>query len=65
MPTSVEPFLLGYGVLGLMFLLTLLGFLVPKWVIDEYRKREVLKDATIERLTVAIERLADKWEAKP
>lgn len=58
---SIEQ-LFGYGVLGVMFVLVLLGWIVPKWVVDEYRKRETVKDAIIERLTSAIETLADQAE---
>lgn len=65
MPASAEPFLLGYGVLGLVVLLLMLGILIPKWVVDEYRKREVLKDQVIERLSAAIERLADRMDDRP
>lgn len=65
MPASAEPFLLGYGVLGLVVVLLMLGVLIPKWVVDEYRKREALKDQVIERLSAAIERLADRMEDRP
>lgn len=61
MPAGAEQ-LFGYGVLGVMFVLMLLGWIVPKWAIDEYRKREAVKDAVIERLTSALETLADKAE---
>lgn len=64
MPASAEPFLLGYGVLGLVVLLLLLGILVPKWVVDEYRKREAMKDATLDRLTAALEKLADREDRR-
>jgi hypothetical protein len=48
------------GLLGLIIAGLLLGWLVPKWVLDEYRKREAVKDATIDRLTAILERLAVK-----
>lgn len=62
MPPGVDQ-ILGYGVLGVMFVLVMLGFLAPKWVLDEYRKREAVKDSIIERQATALERLADKFEA--
>lgn len=61
-PTSLEPFFVGYGVLGVMFLLVLLGWLAPKWVIDEYRRREAVKDDLIKELGNAVERLATAAE---
>lgn len=64
MPPEAIERLFGYGVLGLVFVLLLLGWLAPKWVRDEDKKREAVKDAIIERLTVAIERLADRAEGK-
>lgn len=60
-PGAIED-LFDRGLLGLLFVLILLGFLVPKWVVDEYRKREGVKDAVIERLTAAIEILAARAE---
>lgn len=63
MPPGAEQ-LFGYGVLGVMFVLVMLGYLVPKWVVDEYRKRESFKDGINERLTVAIEKLADRLEER-
>lgn len=62
MPAGVEPFFLGYGVLGVVVLLLMLGILVPKWVIDEYRKREAVKDAVIAQQAAALERLADRLD---
>jgi hypothetical protein len=61
---QVSAFLLTQGVLGVVVIGFLLGIIVPKWIIDEYRKREAVKDAIIERLTNAVERLADQAEAK-
>lgn len=55
---------LRYGLLGLIVVALLLGILIPKWVLDEYRAREKFKDAIIERQAQALERLADKSEAK-
>lgn len=48
------------GVLGLVIVALLVGFLVPKWVVDEYRKREAFKDGIIDRLTKAVEALEDE-----
>jgi hypothetical protein len=61
---GAEPFFIGYGVLGVMFLLVMLGWLRPKWASDEAAKREAAKDIIIEKLTDALQRLADKHEAK-
>lgn len=55
---------LRYGLLGLTIAALLLGILVPKWVLDEYRTREKIKDSIIERQAQALERIADKIEAK-
>lgn len=58
---SIEQ-LFGYGVLGVMFVLIMVGWLTPKWVVDEYRKREAVKDAVIERQAAAMERMADRLD---
>jgi hypothetical protein len=54
---------LGLGVSGAVVVGFLLGAIAPKWIIDEYRVRIAKKDAIIERLTSAVERLADAAEA--
>lgn len=59
---GVEPFLLGYGVLGAMFVLVMIGYLSPKWVVDDLRTRLAAKDAIIERQATALERLADRQD---
>ncbi len=46
------------GILGLVIIALVLGWLVPKWVIDEYRVRLAVKDKIIERQSALIERLA-------
>lgn len=61
---QLEPFFLGYGVLGAMFVAVLLGWLRPKWHSDEAAKREAAKDEIIAGLTDALQRLADTKEAK-
>jgi len=48
------------GILGLVIAGLLLGWLHPKWVVDEYRKREAVKDAVIERQSIVIEKLAQR-----
>jgi hypothetical protein len=58
--TSVLSEFLRQGLLGLVIVGVLTGWLTPKWVVDEYRKREQIKDATIERQSALIERLAEK-----
>lgn len=63
-PTGSIEQLFGYGVLGVWMVLMLLGWLAPKWVLDEYRTREKFLNDIIERQAAAIERLADKIEAK-
>lgn len=63
-PAGLEPFFLGYGVLGAMFVLVLLGWLRPKWDSDAAAKREAYKDEVILKLTDALQRLADKHEAR-
>jgi hypothetical protein len=52
--------LLRNGVLGLVIAALLSGWLAPKWVLDEYRRRLEAKDATIERQARVIERLASR-----
>jgi hypothetical protein len=52
------------GVLGLIIVAFVTGLFVPKWVLDEYRKRIELKDAIIARQSALIERLAEKAEAR-
>jgi hypothetical protein len=48
------------GILGIVVAALILGWLVPKWVMDESRKREDLKDQIIARQSAIIERLAEK-----
>lgn len=62
MPQGVEPFFIGYGVLGVMFLLVLLGWVAPKWVVSEYQRRLAKKDETITALTAALTSLADNYD---
>lgn len=58
--TQIVTELVRQGLLGLIIAAVLTGWIVPKWVIDEYRRREQIKDATIERQSAVIERLAEK-----
>jgi hypothetical protein len=58
--TQIVTELVRQGLLGLIIAAVLTGWIVPKWVIDEYRRREEIKDATIERQSGVIERLAEK-----
>lgn len=60
-----EPFLLGYGVLGVVVTLLMLGWLTPRWVVDEYRKREAVKDQIITQQAAALDRLADRFDDLP
>lgn len=55
---------LGLGVTGAVVVALITGLLIPKWVIDEYRKREATKDGVIATLTESLQRLADKHEAR-
>lgn len=52
--------LLRQGILGIVLAALILGWLTPKWVIDEFKKREEIKDRIIERQSAVIERLAEK-----
>jgi len=61
---QLEPFFLGYGVLGAMFVLVVTGILRPKWASDEAAKREAFKDQVIDKLSDGVQRLADIVEAK-
>ena len=65
LPPSAEPFLLGYGVLGFVVLGLITGWLNPKWVADEYRKRIAIQDALISQLADHVRRLADRLEDRP
>ncbi len=59
----MEPLLaefLRQGILGLVIVGLLVGWLVPKWVVDEYRIRDKVKDEIIARQSAVIERLAAK-----
>ena len=56
--------LLGYGVLGLVLVLAIIGWIEFKPIIEERKARERTKDEIIAKLTDAIERIADKIEAK-
>lgn len=62
MPPGAIEQLFGYGVLGVVVVLFMLGILVPKWVVDEYRVRLKGQDVIIERLASGLERLADRAE---
>ena len=55
---------LGYGVIGVVVILLILGVLIPKWVVDEYRTRLAVQQIFIDKLTEAVTRLADKAEAR-
>ncbi len=48
------------GVLGLVIVAIMLGWLAPRWILDEYRKREAVKDNIIERLTAAVEAIEER-----
>jgi len=61
--TGLEPFFLGYGVLGVMFFLVMLGWLVPKWAYDYLKTQVMAKDEIIADLTESLRRLADIAEA--
>jgi hypothetical protein len=52
--------LLRQGFLGLVITALITGWLVPRWVVDEYRDREARKNAIIERQAKVIERLAGR-----
>jgi hypothetical protein len=56
--------LLGYGVLGLVLVLAMIGWIEFKPIVDERKAREKTKDEIIAKLADAIERIADKIEAR-
>lgn len=62
MPTDPIQQILGYGVLGVTVVLLIVGILTPKWVVDEYRRREAIKDKVIESLTSSLEQMAERIE---
>jgi hypothetical protein len=64
MPGGTIEQLFGYGVLGVMFVLVMLGVLVPKWVVDEYRKREAIKDGIIVGLTEGLKKATEIFERR-
>jgi hypothetical protein len=55
--TNIVTEFLRQGPLGLVIVAFLTGWLAPKPVIDESRKREALKDTIIERQAALIEKL--------
>lgn len=61
---NLEPFFLGYGVLGVMFLLVLFGWIRPKWNLDEWKERVKVQDATIKELSSGLNRAVDVFEGK-
>lgn len=56
--------LVQYGILGVILLLILLGFLVPKGPYEREIVKSDAKDTIIEGLTDALRRLADREEAR-
>lgn len=50
------------GVTGLLVAALITGILVPKWVLDEYRKREAANAALIERLAARLDSISDVFE---
>lgn len=63
--TTFDPTaaLLNYGILGVMFLLVLGGFLITK---GQYQREREISDAILAnnaKLADAAERMADAWEA--
>jgi hypothetical protein len=59
---SIEPFFLGYGVLGAMFLLVMLGWLRPRWAFDEAAKREAAKDELIASMAASLKSLSENYD---
>jgi hypothetical protein len=62
---AIDPVIEGFldrGVIGLVFVAVLIGWLAPKWVLDEYRKRESVKDELILKLTDRLDAIADTLE---
>lgn len=53
------------GVLGIVIAALLTGYLVPKWVRDEMKAREDVKDEIIERQAKLIERWAAREATRP
>lgn len=51
------------GAFALVIVGLLVGWLVPKWVVDEYKLRIKLKDEIIERQSALIEKMAAKAAA--
>lgn len=56
--------LVGLGVAGAVLVLIILGWLAPKWIIDYLLRKIAIQERIIERLTDALQRLADKAEAR-
>lgn len=63
--TSLLTEFLKQGALALVVAGLLLGWLVPKWVVDEYKLRLKVKDDIIERQSNLIEKMAAKAAALP
>ncbi len=62
---AIDPVIEGFldrGVIGLVFVAVLIGWLAPKWVLEEYRKRESVKDELILKLTDRLDAIADTLE---
>jgi hypothetical protein len=55
--TNIVTEFLRQGPLGLVIVAFLTGWLAPKPTIDEFKKREALKDSIIERQSELIEKL--------
>jgi hypothetical protein len=64
MPPEVLDRLFNLGIVGVVFVLVLLGLLAPKWIIDYLLAQIKFKDEIIAKQAAAIERIADKLEAK-
>lgn len=56
--------LIGLGVAGAVLILITIGWLAPKWVVDYLLKKLEIQDQIIIKLTDALQRLADKAEAR-
>jgi pilus assembly protein TadC len=59
MDAILQP-LLQYGPLGLAVIAFLLGLIVPKWVVDEYRMREKENVALMKDMAVSLRQLAEQ-----
>lgn len=56
--------LLNFGVVGAVLVLVILGLLAPKWIVDYLLAQIKFKDEIIKQQAAALDRMADRLEAK-